>query len=78
MKKQRRFTGAERSEIWDRLEAGETLPSIARSFGRYPSAIRAVQLPTGGVRPYERTRASPFCLRGIHSRGGMRFRVWGS
>ena len=58
MKKQKRFTGAERSEIWDRLEAGESLPSIARSFGRYPSAIRAVQLPTGGVRPYERKRSA--------------------
>lgn len=52
-----RFTPSERSEAWDRIPAGETAASIAASFGRYPSAIRAVMLATGGIPPTERRRA---------------------
>ena len=50
----RRFTETERREIWDRLTAGELPTVVARAFGRFPSAIYAVQRVTGGVRPAER------------------------
>jgi IS30 family transposase len=53
----RKFTGAEKTAIWDRLDAGETPAAIARSMCRYPSAIRSLQLQTGGVRPGLRCRA---------------------
>src|SRR5579875_987781 len=57
MRDRRGFTGAERAEIWDRIRAGESIPSIAASFDRFPSSIRAVIGPTGGVRPPERRRS---------------------
>jgi transposase-like protein len=56
MRRRRRFTEAERAEIWDRLEAGQTAASVAAVFGRYPSAIRALQSATGGLRPAPRRR----------------------
>jgi IS30 family transposase len=52
----RRFTEAERTEIWERLTKGESGSMVARAFGRFPSAIYAVQRVTGGVRPAERRR----------------------
>ncbi|MFQ5968047.1 MAG: helix-turn-helix domain-containing protein [Acidimicrobiia bacterium] len=36
----RRLSEVERSEIWDRFEAGESLRSIIRRLGRPPSTIR--------------------------------------
>lgn len=51
------FTDAERNEIWDQIEAGESVASIAKRFRRYPSAIRQMQLATGGVRPAVRNRS---------------------
>jgi IS30 family transposase len=67
-----RFTDAEKNEIWDRLEAGEPAAVVARSFGRYPSAIRGMQLASGGVRPAVRNRserALSFAEREEISRG---------
>ncbi|TMB91770.1 MAG: IS30 family transposase, partial [Chloroflexi bacterium] len=52
----RRFTDAERTEIWDRLALGESGRAVAITFGRFPSAIYAVQRVTGGVRPAARRR----------------------
>ena len=52
----RRFTEAERAEIWDRLLSGEPGSSVAKALGRFPSAIYAVQHLTGGVRPAVRQR----------------------
>jgi hypothetical protein len=52
----RRFTEAERIEIWERLALGESGSTMARVFGRFPSAIYTVQRVTGGVRPAERRR----------------------
>jgi IS30 family transposase len=56
-RKPRRWTEAQKQAIWDRLDAGEPAAAIARSLGRYPSAIRALQLATGGVRPAVRHRS---------------------
>jgi transposase, IS30 family len=52
----RKFSGEEKNAIWDRIDAGETPAAIARSIGRYPSAVRSLQLQTGGVRPGLRCR----------------------
>jgi hypothetical protein len=57
MRDPRKRTGGERTEIWDRISSGEPIPSIASSFGRYPSAIWSLQLATRGVRPAERDEA---------------------
>jgi IS30 family transposase len=51
------FTDAERNKIWDRIEAGQSVASIAAHFHRYPSAVRRLQLTTGGVRPAVRNRS---------------------
>ena len=52
----RRFTETERAEIWDRIASGESGHVVAKAFGRFPSAIYAVQHLTGGVRPAVRRR----------------------
>jgi hypothetical protein len=54
MRRRRAFTESERIEIWDRIEAGQTPASVAAVVGRYPSAIRALQQASGGVRPEPR------------------------
>ncbi len=58
MRGPRRFTPEERHEVWDRIGAGESVNAIALSLGRYPSAIRQIQLVTGGVRPGVRRRSA--------------------
>ncbi len=48
MRGPRRFTPAERNEIWDRIEAGHSVAAVAAALGRFPSAVRAVQGASGG------------------------------
>jgi IS30 family transposase len=50
MRRRRAFTESEKTEIWNRIEAGQTPASVAALLGRYPSAIRALQQASGGVR----------------------------
>lgn len=59
MKHRRRmyFSAAQRSEIWDRWQAGESMKSIGRRFDRGSSSIYSVISPAGGIRPAERRRA---------------------
>ena len=47
----RRLSEAEKSEIWDRFEAGESQRSISRRLGRPPSTIRTHLLGSGFRRP---------------------------
>jgi IS30 family transposase len=54
--KYRRFTDAEKAEIWDRIGAGESVRSVATAFGHYPSALANMQRRTGGMRPRSRHR----------------------
>jgi hypothetical protein len=58
MKRRRRmyFSAAQRSEIWDRWQAGESMKSIGRLFDRGSSSIFSVISPAGGIRPAERRR----------------------
>ena len=54
----RRFTEAERVEVWDRRRAGEANRSIGRRLGRSAGSIRAFVESSGGVRPPVRHRSS--------------------
>jgi IS30 family transposase len=51
------YSAAQRSEIWDRWLAGESMKSIGRRFDRASSSVFAVISPTGGIRPASRRRA---------------------
>ena len=59
MKQLRRiyYSAAQRSEIWDRWQAGEPMSSIGRRFDRESSSVFSVISPTGGIRPPDRHRA---------------------
>src|ERR1700730_15558347 len=59
MKQRRRiyYSAAQRSEIWDRWQAGEPMSSIGRRFDRESSSVFSVISPTGGIRPPARRRA---------------------
>src|SRR5882762_1544622 len=58
MKQRRRiyYLSAQRSEIWDRWQAGESMSSIGRRFDRESSSVFSVISPTGGIRPSVRRR----------------------
>ena len=59
MKQRRRiyFSAAQRAQIWDRWQAGESMKSIGRRFDRGSSSVFSVISPAGGIRPGERRRA---------------------
>src|ERR1700754_1630727 len=59
MKQRRRvyYSAVQRSEIWDRWQAGESMSSIGRRFDRESSSVFSVISPTGGIRPLARQRA---------------------
>jgi transposase-like protein len=59
MKHRRRinYTAAQRAEIWDRWQRGESMSSIGRAFDRNSSLVFSVISPTGGIRPPGRRRA---------------------
>ena len=46
-----RFSEAERAEIWDSLERGESMRSIARRMGRAHASIRTFLVDNAGRRP---------------------------
>jgi hypothetical protein len=60
MKYRRRiyYSAAQRAEIWDRWQRGESMSSIGRRFDRQSSSVFSVISPTGGIRPADRTRGS--------------------
>jgi|GEM_PF-1522659 len=53
----RGFTSAERTEMWDRWQRGESLRSIGRAFGKPSSSIYFQVAPHGGIRPPPRRRS---------------------
>src|SRR3546814_17640660 len=59
MKRRQRiyYTAAQRSEIWDRWQRGESMSSNGRGFDRESSSIFSVLSPSGGIRPAERRRS---------------------
>jgi IS30 family transposase len=52
-----KFSGVERAQIWDRIAAGETIRSTAKSLETNHTAVRRLLGRTGGVRPPERRRS---------------------
>jgi hypothetical protein len=62
MRQRRRiyYSSAQRSEIWDRWQAGDSMSSIGRRFDRESSSVFSVISPTGGIRP-------PVCTENLNS-----------
>jgi IS30 family transposase len=56
-KKRRFYSEAQKAEMWDRWQKGESLSSIGRLFETSHSAIQNVFSPTGGIRPTPRRRS---------------------
>jgi len=52
------YSPAQRAEMWDRWQRGESMSSIGRAFGRESSSVFSVIAPTGGIRPKPRTRST--------------------
>jgi IS30 family transposase len=52
-----KYTAAQKAEMWDRWQRGETLHSIARLFDRHHTSVRGILAATGGIRPPERRRS---------------------
>lgn len=50
------YSSAQRAEIWDRWQRGESMSSIGRRFDRESSSVFSVISPSGGIRPPERKR----------------------
>jgi hypothetical protein len=46
-----KYTAAQKSDIWDRWQRGESLNSIGRLFDRHSTSIFGLLAPTGGIRP---------------------------
>ena len=53
----RGFTAAEKAELWDRWQRGESLKAIGRAFGKPSSSIYFQVAPHGGIRPAQRRRS---------------------
>jgi IS30 family transposase len=53
----RGFSAAERTELWDRWQRGESLKAIGRAFGKPSSSIYFQVAPHGGIRPAPRRRS---------------------
>jgi DNA-binding CsgD family transcriptional regulator len=53
----RGFTAAEKTELWDRWQRGESLKAIGRAFGKPSSSIYNQVAPHGGIRPATRRRS---------------------
>jgi IS30 family transposase len=52
-----KYTAAQKAEMWDRWQKGETLHSIARLFDRHHTSVRGILAATGGIRPPEHCRS---------------------
>ena len=46
-----KYTAAQKADIWDRWQRGESLKDIGRLFDRPSSSIFNMLAPTGGIRP---------------------------
>src|SRR5215470_19465264 len=70
MKQRRRiyYSAVQRSEIWDRWQAGESMSSIGRRFDRESSSVFSVISPTGGIRPPVRHRAKQALTLSVNGR----------
>jgi len=51
------YSDAQKAEIWDRWQSGESMHSIARSFDRFHTSVQSILTANGGFRPRPRTRS---------------------
>jgi IS30 family transposase len=51
------ITSAQKTELWDRWQRGESLKAIGRAFGKPSSSIYGLVSPHGGIRPAQRRRS---------------------
>src|ERR1700733_13044952 len=51
------FSAIEKSDIWRRWKAGQSLREIGRVFDKPPSSIQCLLLPRGGIPPAARRRS---------------------
>jgi helix-turn-helix protein len=51
------LSAIEKSEIWSRWKAGQSLHEIGRAYGKPHNSIRCVLLPRGGIPPAARRRS---------------------
>jgi IS30 family transposase len=51
------LTSAQKTEMWDRYQRGESLTGIGRVFGNPSSSIYGQLSPHGGIRPTPRCRS---------------------
>ena len=51
------YTDAQKAQMWDRWQRGESLKSIGRLFDRNSSSIYPILSVTGGIRPPPRARS---------------------
>jgi IS30 family transposase len=57
-----RLTAEQQREIWDRLAAGESMRSIARSIHKGQATVRDLIATSGGIRPVIPSRCSELRL----------------
>ena len=55
--KQSRLSPVQRTDIWRRWKAGQSLHEIGRALGKPHSSIRCLLLPRGGIPPPARRRS---------------------
>jgi IS30 family transposase len=55
--KRARLSATQRTEIWRRWKAGQSLHEIGRAFGKPHSSVRCLLLPRGGIPPATRRRS---------------------
>jgi IS30 family transposase len=51
------YSEAQRAQMWDRWQKGETLHAIARLFNRGHSSISRILTESGGIQPRQRSRS---------------------
>ena len=51
------YTDAQKTEMWDRWQRGESLNAIAQCFDRGHSSIQGILATSGGIRPPDRRRS---------------------
>ena len=52
-----KYSPAQKADIWDRCQSGESMCSIGRVFNRYSTSIYGQLARTGGIRPPPRRRS---------------------
>jgi IS30 family transposase len=55
--KRSRLSSMQRTDIWSRWKAGQTLHEIGRAYGKPHNSIRCLLLPRGGIPPAARRRS---------------------